>query len=116
MKTWWERYPERLEWELEALRKVGFDFELDEAERARGRIVLQGTIAMTGEGDLRIIIAYPDTYPHTRVSLYAPDLRLPRHQNPSDGNLGRQASPARLSRQRFPSEGFWWRGSRRSGA
>lgn len=87
MKTWWEHYPGRLEWELEALRKIGFDFELDEAERARGRIVLQGTIAVTGEGDLRIIIAYPDTYPHTRVSLYAPGLRLPRHQNPSDGNL-----------------------------
>lgn len=87
MRKWWEEHPGRLEYELEALRRSGFPFEINEEELARGRVVMSGKVAVPGAGDVDIIIAFPDFYPHTRFTVYAPELRLPRHQNPTDGNL-----------------------------
>jgi hypothetical protein len=87
LRKWWEQYPGRLEFELEALRKSGSSFEIDQEELAQGRVVMSGRVAMPGGDDVRVIVAFPDTYPHTRFTVYAPDLSLPRHQNPTGGNL-----------------------------
>lgn len=87
MASWWERFPGRLEAELEAFRERGLEFELDEAMfRGSGRVLLRGTIEFEGE-QVRLEVLYPDLFPYLRPEVYAPELKLERHQNPRDHNL-----------------------------
>jgi molybdopterin/thiamine biosynthesis adenylyltransferase len=87
MRTWTERYPERLEYELERFAERGLDFSLDEELLAdQGRVVLRGSISYGGE-EVGIEVRYPDLYPFLRPEVFARGLILPRHQNPYQGNL-----------------------------
>jgi ThiF family len=84
---WWVQWPDRLQHEQEAFARRGWTFDLDTDELARGRIVLVG-VAPIAEGETaKLIVIYPDTFPHTRMAIYAPDLKLARHQNPLGSNL-----------------------------
>lgn len=58
---------------------------LEDPRTGAGRLVLE-TAAELPEGATRIIVAYPDGFPHRRFLVFAPDLQLPRHQAPN-GNL-----------------------------
>lgn len=84
---WWERFGGRLEWEIEALKAAGFEVCLGEECFERGRIQLQLNGSVGSEGDHRLTVVFPDTYPELRPEVYAPDLRLARHQNPFEFNL-----------------------------
>lgn len=86
LKPWWERWPERLEHELEALRATGIPFELDEEARAAGIIKLRLSPTIDGER-LRLEAIFPDLYPYVRFEVLAPDLDLEHHQNPFTKNL-----------------------------
>jgi molybdopterin/thiamine biosynthesis adenylyltransferase len=87
MRTWTERYPERLEYEFERFAERGLDFELDRSLLAnQGRVVLRGSIAYRGE-EVGVEVRYPDLYPFVRPEVLAPGLALERHQNPYAGNL-----------------------------
>ncbi len=87
MRTWPERYPGRLEYELEQFTVRGLDFELDkELLGDQGRVVLRGSINYEGE-EIALEVRYPDLYPFVRPEVRAPESHLDRHQNPYEGNL-----------------------------
>lgn len=84
---WYERYPERLRFELAEFERRGLDFALDDERLARtGLVVLEGTLEHEGE-TLALQVAYPDSFPFLRPEVYAPELRLERHQSPHERNL-----------------------------
>lgn len=72
---------------MEAFDARGLRFVEDEAEKASGRLVLNGAVALGPGKDTRIVVVYPETFPLTRFTVFAPDLRLARHQNPFGRNL-----------------------------
>lgn len=85
-QPWWEKYPERLEFELRELEQAGIPYEVDEARKAEGKLVV--TLFHTLQGnESKLIATYPDEYPYFRLDVRAPDLALARHQNPYDKNL-----------------------------
>lgn len=87
MAAWWERFPGRLEVELEDFRTRGLEFELDESLfRDAGRVLLRGSFDHDGES-VELEILYPDLFPYLRPEVYAPGLSLVRHQNPALHNL-----------------------------
>lgn len=86
---WWEEFPGRLEAEVAAFRDLGLEFVVDEAERARGRIVLAGNFRLKLGREIPLRVVYPDTYPRTRFVVFAPQRRdrVSAHQNPIGTNL-----------------------------
>lgn len=87
MAAWWKRFPGRLEAEREEFRARGLEFELDEALfRDAGRVLLRGKLEVKGE-PVALEVLYPDLFPYLRPEVFAPDLRLSRHQNPREYNL-----------------------------
>ena len=109
MRPWWERRPETYLEELEAFEARGLKFVEDEAAKESGRLVLNGSVAIRAGEETRIIVVYPETFPLTRFNIFAPDLRLQRHQNPflgaifafsrRDGNSGGPATELQTSLQ-----------------
>ncbi len=95
MQDWWERFDGRLAEELDALAARGLDFSVDDHELAADRVVLHGAVPAGRLGPIDVSIVYPDTFPHTRPTVYqAVGARLDRHQNPFDGNyclIGRRS-------------------------
>src|SRR5687767_11104390 len=87
MDYWWDRWPGRLEAEVEAFRRIGLKFSVDEAEKAAGRIILRGNVEVSSGETTLVEVVYPDTFPSTRPTFYATRLELNRHQNPIEGNL-----------------------------
>ncbi len=91
---WWERWPERLEDELQALRDAGIPFERDEDAFKAG--VLHLTVQTTVDGEaLTLDVVFPDFYPKFRFEVSAPQLDLAHHQHPLSKNLcllGRRTS------------------------
>lgn len=86
LKRWWELWPSRFDYELDALKAANIRYERDFSEFARGRLVLHLQVPM-GEKLVRLDARFPDVYPYTRFELIAPDLDLPHHQNPFTKNL-----------------------------
>ncbi|MEJ7569164.1 MAG: ThiF family adenylyltransferase [Gaiellaceae bacterium] len=87
--NWVERFPERLSFEIADFDRRGLAFVLNErALREERRVELQGLIEVEGEAaPVELIVRYPSGFPLFRPEVYAPKLRLPRHQNPIDFNL-----------------------------
>lgn len=105
MEAWFDRFPGRLEWELEQFVGRGLRFALDEDElRANGRILLRGAI---GHADrrLELEVLYPDLFPYLRPEVFASGLELERHQNPFERNL---CLLDRSTREWNPSESGAW--------
>lgn len=87
MTSWWDRFPGRLEHELEDFATRELKFEVDETLfRGASRLLLRGHIEHKGK-PVALEIIYPDLFPYFRPEVYAPQLRLGRHQNPLLGNL-----------------------------
>lgn len=87
MRTWVDRFPERLERELAEFARRGLAFELDDEQlEEQGRVVLRGAIDYKGK-EVRLEVRYPDLFPYLRPEVRAPELRLRRHQSPYGGNL-----------------------------
>lgn len=83
---WWERYPERLTHELDALRLAGIAQKRDEDAFARGILRLHLEVPHAGER-LPLVVTFPDLYPYFRFQVDAPTLALSHHQNPFGKNL-----------------------------
>jgi len=84
---WWERWPGRLEAEIDRFADHGLDITLLEDPRVGAdRLVIQTNMDLPEHGPTRLVVVYPAGFPHRRFAIYAPDLRLPRHQAPG-GNL-----------------------------
>jgi molybdopterin/thiamine biosynthesis adenylyltransferase len=87
--SWFERFPDRFEYELAEFKRRGLAFDLDkELFRRERRVVLRGALEVEGEPDpVELVVAYPDAFPFFRPEVFAPALELDRHQNPFEGNL-----------------------------
>lgn len=83
---WWECWPERLTFELEALGMARIPYTKDEAAFAQGVLRLQIQLTIRGEV-LPLVAVFPAFYPYMRFEVYAPTLSLSRHQNPLQKNL-----------------------------
>jgi molybdopterin/thiamine biosynthesis adenylyltransferase len=86
MKPWWELWPERLEWELNALRSAGVDYTILEQDPKTGALRLSFPYSVNGEVVV-LEAAFPCFYPYTRCEIIAPELALRWHQNPYNRNL-----------------------------
>jgi hypothetical protein len=77
---------ERLEWELDALRSAGIQYEIVEQNPKTG--VLRLSFPYTVNEELIALEAvFPCFYPYTRCEIIAPELKLRWHQNPYSKNL-----------------------------
>lgn len=81
MEPWFCRIPQRLDEELRALEAAGFEFELDEAAKAAGRIVVKVRYPLDGViHDLTV--HFPQNYPYCPFEIIAPTFPDGRHKNP----------------------------------
>jgi hypothetical protein len=86
MRTWVDRWPARLASEREGLERLGL--AVDEWQlRNQRRLVASGDLTVADRGVVDVTIVYPDSFPHLRPEVMAPQLALGRHQNPYQGNL-----------------------------
>lgn len=86
MQPWFEKIPQRLEYELEQLRKAGYSFTEDEVSKAGGRIVLEVKYPIDGQcHDLKVV--FPDNYPYFPVEISAPTFPVGPHKEPYTGLL-----------------------------
>jgi hypothetical protein len=85
MRTWIDDHPDRYAYEVAELRTLGFEVDAFEL-RGNRRLVMRGSVA-TVRGDIDVVVVFPDTFPYLRPEVYAPGLRLERHQNIYEGNL-----------------------------
>lgn len=85
MKTWIDTHPDRFAYEVAQLEELGFTTDRFEL-RGNRRLVMRGSIESV-RGRVELAVAYPDTFPYLRPEVYAPGLRLDRHQNVYEGNL-----------------------------
>lgn len=86
LKPWWERFPDRLQFELEGLNSAGIRYRRDEEAFSRGVLCLHLEMEMAG-ATLELTATFPDLYPYFRFELAAPELSLAYHQNPFGKNL-----------------------------
>jgi molybdopterin/thiamine biosynthesis adenylyltransferase len=86
MKPWWELWPERLEWELDALRSAGVEYKILEQDPKTGVLRLSFPYCVNEEV-IALEAVFPCFYPYTRCEIIAPELTLPWHQNPYSRNL-----------------------------
>lgn len=87
MRTWPQRFPERLTYELDRFAERDLDFQLDEdLLKTQGRVVLRGSIEYQAQV-VGVDVIYPDLFPFLRPEVIAKELHLGRHQNPFEGNL-----------------------------
>ncbi len=85
--AWWDRWPGRLEYELNALEASGY--RLLAEDRSTGLVALKvlAPAAKTGIGEVPLTVTFPDGYPHTAPRVTAPDLGMAHHQGPFGGTL-----------------------------
>jgi siroheme synthase (precorrin-2 oxidase/ferrochelatase) len=81
VNRWWERFPDRYQFELTALDEAGLAYSIDEAAREQGRIVLQVDY-VAASTTIKLQVHFPDVYPYFPFGVIAPDLALPHHQDP----------------------------------
>jgi hypothetical protein len=81
--TWWDRWPGRLDAELGRFTELGLPADRDPA---LDRIVVRSRAELHDGRTTPVVVVYPDAYPDRRFEVYAPDLRLARHES-FGGNL-----------------------------
>ena len=86
MAAWFERVPERLDYEIQALRDKGFTAKIDEAARNRGQLVMDVPCSINGTEHV-LQVKFPGAYPYFPFQVFAPSLSLQRHQDPYSGQL-----------------------------
>lgn len=86
MKRWWDEWPDRLKYELQALEDAGIPYKRDEQAFKEGRLELELCATVAGE-KIELRARFPDLYPYFRFEVFAPKLSLLHHQNPLQKNL-----------------------------
>jgi len=87
MTHWWNRYPGRLEYEIQQLEENGIFCEVDQSAFAEGVAVFNLSLSIGDFSGLKIQVVFPDNYPMVPFQAYAPDLSLPHHIQPFDKNI-----------------------------
>lgn len=86
MQPWFERFPGRLEYELDELEREGFLFSLDDERKTKGRIHLT-VVYPIGKDNHTLEVWYPDLYPWVPFSIFGFTLPSGRHICPTSGLL-----------------------------
>lgn len=87
MDCWFiHRYPKRLQYELQALRVAGYEFELNEGERKAGRIIITVKYPLIGEVH-DLIVVFPESYPYFPFEITSLTFPSGRHKDPYTGSL-----------------------------
>lgn len=81
MAHWWERCPERYQFELAELERLDYEYRRDENAWNAGRLELAVTYPL-GDAKLGLRAFFPDTYPFFPPSVTAPNAAFPLHQDP----------------------------------
>lgn len=89
---WFERWPELLEWELGRFAVHGLPAEVDEVERAQGRLLVHSSAVFEGE-TFPVEVRYPAESPELPPHVSGPPGLLGRHQHPDGGNFCLLANP-----------------------
>ncbi|MCF8035317.1 MAG: hypothetical protein K9K62_00450 [Desulfobacteraceae bacterium] len=87
MKPWWERFPERLEHEIERLESEGYSCRKDEDAFEAGYGALHLSTHVEGVGPLSLAVHFSYLHPYFPFQVICKDLDLPHHQNPFAKNL-----------------------------
>lgn len=85
-ESWYERWPELLEWELERFSVRELPAEIDEGARAEGRLVIRSRVSYRGE-DVEIEAHYPAETPELPPLIFGPPGLLERHEHAFAGNF-----------------------------
>lgn len=85
-KSWWERWPNRLDKQLQALDKAGIKYSIKEKDSRKGVLILLFNYLYEGK-NLELEAVFPDLYPYFRFEVKGLNLDLTRHQNPFNKNL-----------------------------
>lgn len=86
MNAWWLRWPDRLTFELDELKRRGIESTILEQNNHSGILRLALTYQVNGE-PIVLEVVFPCFYPFTRFEVIARDLHLRWHRNPFIGNL-----------------------------
>lgn len=87
---WERRYKGRFRFELEDLRSVGVDPQIDHQELQMGRLDITLEWPLAPNVVLRLRAIFPDTYPHTRPQVFllaGLDTIPTRHISPTNGHI-----------------------------
>jgi len=84
--TWFERWPELLEWELDRFATRGIEVEVDLEARAAGRLLVCCQARFRGE-PVAIEVRYPSEYPELPPLVFGPPGLMDRHQHLFGGNF-----------------------------
>lgn len=86
MKLWFEQYPERLEYELQALRDAGYTPVLDGTKMSAGQAEI--SVLYPYDGKLHTLTAhFPEFYPYLPLEIYGLTLPPGKHICPTSGLL-----------------------------
>lgn len=112
---WWQRYPERLQWEISELQALGVVCRVEEEKRTENQTVvmeLSVPAELTGTAELNMTAVFPDYYPLVPPKVFAADLEMPHHLNPFSKEVcllgtpseewGTNGSLAQLLRDQLP--------------
>jgi hypothetical protein len=86
LEPWWDKFPDRLRWEIDELKARGIKFVLDEDARAAD-ILRMRVWAPAGGDVVELEVTFPDLYPLFRPSINSAQLRLGHHLDPFGGDL-----------------------------
>lgn len=70
-----------------ALDASGYSWEIHQEACAAGRLIVNVEIPRDGEGSLKLIAEYPDSYPYFPPYVWMDHIAFPRHQHPVGKNL-----------------------------
>lgn len=86
MQPWWERYPNRLTEELDALKRAGYPHEITRQDGVTGALELRVQYPFNG-GMVNLTAKFPPEYPYFPVAVAGADYFLDRHQHPVSNDL-----------------------------
>ena len=84
--TWYERWPDLLEWELSRFLAWGIAAEVDEKRREMGQLVIRCETSLNGK-PVPIDVKYPTEYPELPPLIFGPLGLMERHQHRFGGNF-----------------------------
>lgn len=83
LKPWRERFPGRLEYELDKLKEIGISCE---PQFTGDTVFLEFPYVLDGEV-IDLIVKFPSSYPYLRFTIDAPSIGLKHHWNPFTNDL-----------------------------
>lgn len=86
MEPWFHRLPQRLDEELQALETAGYAFEVDEAAKAAGQILIKVQYPLD-DVTHELSAHFPPNFPYCPFEIVAPTFPDGRHKNPNGGHL-----------------------------